>query len=142
MLRRIGYGLGLLFVLACVAAIPLTWAREAGIRFLGSRVRIYVRAASGQAEVGAVWTPKPFPYEGFSAVPARRQSPEWQGLFRFSWRRVMPGLGAVVSFPLWMPAVAASLFMAWRWRWRRTRRGAAAFPMHTGTEMVPPDRSN
>src|SRR5215211_5274958 len=33
MLRRIGYGLGLLFVLACVAAYPLTWERGWGIDY-------------------------------------------------------------------------------------------------------------
>src|SRR5258708_2496452 len=36
-LRRFGYILGLLFILACLAAYPLTWGREAAVRYTRQR---------------------------------------------------------------------------------------------------------
>jgi hypothetical protein len=125
MLRRIGYGLGMLFVLACVLAYPLTWTRWAGLTVRmpwmlelgtqGGQVQVYWN------EYGAEW--------GASLNTSLYDDPPSSSA---TWQfRVVrePGDWGSAQFPLWVLPLATSLFMAWWWRRRRTRRGAAGFPM-------------
>ena len=52
MVRRIGYILGLLFVLACALAYPLTWGREADVAYTGTNSRTSATVHQGALVVG------------------------------------------------------------------------------------------
>jgi hypothetical protein len=123
-LRRAGYILGLLFVLACVAAYPLTWGRIHVLRrHSPDRVR-HVSVTWGGMVLG-------------TSPSSRFLGPQTGWKFRSGgavyvpqplW---LPGFGFDAGYnhlfvPLWMPAMSVSLFMAWRWR-RSRRRQATGF---------------
>jgi hypothetical protein len=159
MLRRIGYTLGLLFVLACVAAYPLTWGRQAVLGHTKGDRTVNVMIRSGSFDLShlvlQILDPKLKPTThktGWDvrlvSKPGYTHPPDnWKALVRPGFLRddkATPRFAYrsyVLSVPLWMPALAASLFMAWRWRRRRTRSGAG-FPMGTGSATMPPDRAN
>jgi hypothetical protein len=131
MLRRIGYGLGLLFVLACIAAYPLTWGRWAGLYWATKRSGLTgVGIEGGTLALSSTWHEgEGYPSRGgWEQLIERRSSVPHGLLWRVGAKRSTWTKGGVVFFPVWMPALAASLFMAWRWR-RRTRRRGAGFPL-------------
>ena len=71
MLRRTGYILGLLFVVACVAAYPLTWGRIVSIAYVTEQGRHgSVGVVNGQIELGVGWERMPFK-PGWSAERSR-----------------------------------------------------------------------
>jgi|SRR5687768_782496 len=132
MLRRIGYGLGLLFVLACVAAYPLTWGRMRGAFYVRPGFFVLAEVADGLLWVNV--STLRINDEGFEWQSSFTEGPDSKRLYLMRCdREVLPegNLGKIrriVAFPLWMPALSVSLFMTWRWRRRRTRRGAG-FPV-------------
>jgi hypothetical protein len=130
MLRRTGYILGLLFVLACALAYAMTWNRVHSVKRLSPSGVFVIRVESGNLTVGAVdatyygqhrpayafWTHGSGPAD-FNRAELYRVGHESDA----ESRRVFA--------PLWMPALAVALFMAWRWRRERTRRQALGFPV-------------
>ena len=133
MFRRAGYILGLLFILACAAAYPLTWWKFYNVSH-ESRGRVeFATVQYGELTIGSVSLPTSVsnPHadqwehgRGWTDSDGRR-------LYRARLRTTLPN--PVVSFPLWIPAIAASLFMAWRWR-RSRRRQAVGFPLDQRTD--------
>jgi hypothetical protein len=139
MLWRTGYILGLLFVLACALAYTLTWGQARWTEYDRDANRVsptvsvthgwlalqlnYVWLDVGSLKgAGFVSRSEPVPSDArylYAVRVARGSTTIRTGLVMTSY---------VVAFPLWMPALATSLFMAWRWRRRRTRRGAG-FPV-------------
>lgn len=127
MRRRIGYIIGLLVVLACVAAYPLTWGRAADVRYTGERWLAGTRVRSGQCRISVVRLSKPFVHKGYMAG-VNDWPAEADVLYSIKGERTSyEGVGGWVHFPLWLPALPVSLFMVWRWG-RRTREGAV-FPV-------------
>jgi hypothetical protein len=137
MLRRIGYILGLLFVLACVTAYPLTWGHSVLVSYCGSgeaASEILIRC--GHVDLGLYrFVPNPLPQEE-RGLRLRRGSPTGvYAAYFYNVRFIRESYSSPVhtthvhraSFPLWMPALAASLFIAWRWRRRRARRQMPGF---------------
>jgi hypothetical protein len=138
MLRRIGYGLGLLFVLACVAAYPLTWGRCAQFAHPWRERLVGAAIDHGLVEAGfrrlMVWDVEAAQADVSDSAFARRL------LYEVRIGRMPADLladGWIVTFPLWLPAVITAGFMAWRWRRRRTRRGAG-FPVAHANDGVKP----
>jgi hypothetical protein len=52
-------------------------------------------------------------------------------LVAFGARRYAIGTGWSVYCPMWLPALAASLFMAWRWKLGRRHHKGAGFQVET-----------
>jgi hypothetical protein len=130
MFRRTGYILGLLFVLACVAAYPLTWGRWIRCAYFTEHRFAFAVVLGGQLRLGYN-RPTHLPPElppGFYADSEPIAGARGRLYTVGSGTLDGVGGGIVVFFPLWLPALVASLFMAWRWRRRRTRRGAG-FPV-------------
>jgi hypothetical protein len=127
MFRRIGYILGLLFVLACVAAYPLTWGRVVVARSVGSGWAHQLSVGHGRLHVTRF---EPVSYADglvtYTFPSAILGGGRYLPTFRSDFYDFTGSYDA--TCPLWMPALATSLFMAWRWRRRRTRRGAG-FPV-------------
>ena len=119
----------------------MTWGRWAGIGRQGDRSHFGASVSKGTLGLTLVryadrQTDKPDWSAGILFLPGfTDRSPAWTFLF-------MPQLGRQafygaidmwsVSVPLWMPALAASLFMAWRWRRRRRGDGRAFEVVSTG----------
>src|SRR5688500_8722208 len=116
MLRRIGNGLGLLFVLACVAAYPLTWGGVNHYRIRSGNTLVWAAFSNGQLNVGTLRRAYLFEPPGFSQMVSGGIRFRLQDLYRvrIHWFPSQLGIGGFTSLPLWMPALAASLFMAWR----------------------------
>lgn len=141
MLPRAGYTLGLLFVLACAAAYPLTCSRLYILDRRSPNGMLLITVSSGGFTLGTL----PDALTD-SAVIERT---EWrfgselapfrpEVLYRVNYTS---GSGARwLSLPLWLPALPVSLFMAWRWR-RSKRREAAGFPLDQRT-VEPPKTPN
>jgi hypothetical protein len=141
MLRRTGYILGLLFVLACALAYPLTWGRYRIVRVHsndaegGFTGRIaFVGVNTGQLRAG-IQTGGPVPPTGWSVAtfdgPVRGKYFFEVAYLSTVSRKILDIRTITFILPVWMPALAASLFMAWRWRRRRTRK-ATGFPVAEG----------
>jgi hypothetical protein len=130
MLRRTGYILGLLFVLACVAAYPLTWRIYVGFDFDGPWGQAGFGASTGSCFMHRYRDAWAREFRVRPSVDTVRMPVRHGWLWQVAADRItFPGGDAVVyRCPLWMPALPVSLFMAWRWRRRRTRRGAG-FPV-------------
>jgi hypothetical protein len=141
MLRRIGYGLGLLFVLACALAYPLTWERVTFASYDRGVGRLSPRGSAhcGHVMIGVChtsrnafdWTRRGTGYYRWTEPSPVARHHLYKVEFRREW--IDDGVGIMaftlyeITMPLWMPALAMSLFMAWRWRRRRRRRAARGF---------------
>jgi hypothetical protein len=122
----------MLFVVACVAAYRLTWGRMAIAEYLSSTRVVSLTLESGTLRVGTVgekWVTGDRAIEGgwrssSIELPTRREA-----LYRFRYQ-FDPRGSYSVFVPLWMPALAVTMFMAWQWR-RRRRRQAKGFQVLT-----------
>jgi hypothetical protein len=112
MLRRVGYIVGWGFVLAYVAAYPLTWGRHAGAMYLRSggwspacevcNGNVSFGVIALDWSVGLLWETR--------AAPVG-----WEYLYRMRYVSNAPfGRGGSIEFPLWMPAALVGLWMGWR----------------------------
>ena len=134
MIRRLGYILGLLFVTACLAAIPATWARRTVLIYSAGAWRASASAGAGRLWLG-VSRPVARLNPGFTVHRFPGTTANYHRLVAFGVRRYAIGTGWSVYCPLWMPALAASPFMAWRWRWGR-RQQMAGFQVVEATEAT------
>jgi hypothetical protein len=137
MIRRLGYILGLLFVAACVAVYPLTWGRAGVVRW--HEDQLLVRAGVVMGRFVFVYLDR----EGIVSTEGldgsiRKANVEMPMLYEVGLERLTRdfGFGFQVWFPLWMPALVVSLFMAWRWR-RSRRRKAMGFEVGPGDPASP-----
>lgn len=134
MVRRVGYIVGLLFVLACMVAYPLTWARASSLAYeRAGGWAAGVGIASGHIEFTLLHAEMTMETR---LVSESRPRPMWaRDLYAVdvNWskdekvRRIVMSVW-LVELPLWMPAAVVSLFMAWRWR-RSRRQRATGFPL-------------
>lgn len=127
--RRLGHTFGLLFVLPCIAAYPLSWGRNPGVVLTGSPGYVSIGVAFGRLEVATLRTGRSEPVSIVADVRKERFSAD--RLWRVKFGRTSHGtsVSEVACFPLWIPALASCLFMAWRWQRRRKVRGAVGFPV-------------
>jgi hypothetical protein len=128
MLRRIGYTIGLLFVVACVAAYPLTWGKVAVFRYDRLGWCPWGQLTHGHVSVGAYLSTTEGAYDGLRTLVVSGEFAV-QYLYVTRYEPIPPTFkvrGGTLTFPTWLPALPVSLFMAWRWR-RSRRRVAAGF---------------
>jgi hypothetical protein len=122
-LRRIGYILGLPFVAACVAAYPLTWGRDVQAVYGRSGWVLAADTCNGRLSVNVV---RFVGWGGMDLGPSVEISQAETGardVYAVRAARTQSGgvKEYIVEFPLWMPALAISPFMALLWRRRRRR---------------------
>src|SRR5687768_9963205 len=99
MLRRIGYGLGLLFVLTCVAAYPLTWGRYRLCIYYKPDWRAIASTESGRVELGVLW--RRHPIEGFRLAADGETAVKADLVYAAGYGRVRGDGGGFIFFPLW-----------------------------------------
>jgi hypothetical protein len=132
MFARMCFILGILFVLACAAAYPLSWGRWGAVSYIGDNWGTEVALVNGRCELLLVWNrplsiPRGFNCPGWYSRPSS-QGDLWR--VKIGSKGVSPYSGGEVSFPLWMPALIVVQAVAWS-RWRKRRRRLAGFPVQT-----------